>query len=193
MGVGHSGEPRILSRPYGIEWSGWRSDTLALQNAGWRLAVSFDPLRQTYQLLMKNDALKLYAITDVQTIVDLSDPRNARYLSSDYGTFQVRACAPDIYVYQVRMDMPSLNFVEIDAAPQMVESRIIRLADLNVFATKQAEQVLIDKADMTVIQHLEAIKKLQSPAQAELRKKARESRDELPRIHLVANLVHYAA
>jgi hypothetical protein len=191
-------DERILSRPLGIEWAGWRSDTLTLQRCGWRLAVNFEPYDYTYQLLMKNETLRLCGITTAMTI----ESRSMRWDSdlSRLPVFRVVQVAPDIHVRTcTSVDlMPVGNFEEIDATPQFVSSKIESLYDLNVFATKWAEQVLVDKADMTVIEHLEAIKRLQSPKQQEIRKRLlREGptpRPEVrvPQLHLVAQLVHYA-
>lgn len=190
-------EHRIISRPLGIEWAGWRSDTLMLQRCGWRLAVNFDPYRYEYQLLMKNESLKLCGITNSMVI----EPMMSRWDASmaNLPVFRVVSVAPNIHVHQVSCNlMPVARFEEIDATPQCVTSRIESLYDLNVFATKRAEQVLVDKADMTVIEHLEAIKRLQSPKQQEIRQRLlREERDprpqvRTPQLHLVAQLVHYA-
>jgi hypothetical protein len=191
-------EHRIISRPLGIEWAGWRSDTLTLQRCGWRLAVNFEPYNYTYQLLMKNETLRLCGVSSAMTI----ESRTMRWDSdlSHLPIFRVVQVAPDIHVRTFTdVDlMPVANFEEIDATPQFVSSRIESLYDLNVFATKRAEQVLVDKADMTVIEHLEAIKRLQSPKQQEIRQRLlREEREQRPQVrtpqlHLVAQLVHYA-
>lgn len=178
--------PYVLSRPIGIEWGGWRSDTLTLQEAGWRLAVDFDIRRDEYQLIMKNETMSLCAITDRIEIAQLPAYYDGR---KHAPIFRVVHMAPDIYVVRSMMSARFNHFEEIDARPQSIEHRSI--SNMNVFATKQAEQILIDKADMTVIEHLEAIKTLQSPKQRELRARVREDRTDEPRIQLVANLVSY--
>lgn len=186
-------EGRILSRPLGVEWCGWRSDTLRLQQCRWQIAVNYEPMRNQYQLLMKNESLRLCAVTEIyeieRTIADQS------FDMSRVPVFRVVQVAPQIQVYRASCEMlPVSNFEEIDATPQFVTSKIESLYDLNIFATKRAEQVLIDKADLTVVEHLEAIKRLQSPKQQEIRQRLMrdEGKQQAPRLHLVANLVHYA-
>lgn len=189
------GDPRILSRPFDVKWAGWATDTLKLQQSGWRLAVNFEPYTQRYQLLIKNEALKLCGISNIVGFE--SDIHRILMDTRVRPVFYIERVAPNIMVYQTHLELlPPTRFQEIDARPQIAESRIISIWDLNVFATKQTSQVLVDKADMTVIEHLEAIKRLQTPAQQELRKKALSSETagkELPKIHLVAQLVSYAA
>jgi len=158
---------------------------------GWRLAVNFEPYRQTYQLLIKNEALHLCGITDAMHIENSISRYDARM--AEIPVFRVLQIAPQIQVMRVSCELSPRNFEEMYAAPQFVTSKIESLYDLNVFATKRAEQVLIDKADMSVIEHLEAIKALQSPKQKEIRQKLSQPQEamERPRLHLVAQLVHY--
>lgn len=188
MSLSRDNYARILSRPLGVEWAGWTTDTLTLQECGWKLAVSVDSSVMKYRLMMTHQKMNLYAITDVLTIERLPGDYDGRRHAP---VFHVIHVAPDIQVIQTML--PTLGaFEEIDARPQFVESKITSLRDLNVFATRKAEQVLIDKADMTVIEHLEAIKALQSPEQKRLREIASRERSTQPRLQLVANLVSYA-
>jgi len=116
---------------------------------------------------------------------------------SAISVFEVVHCAPNIQSYQVH-GIDFSHFQAIDATPQMVTHKIQRMEDLNIFAVVgKTEQVLIDKADMSVVDHLEAIKALQSQKQREIRDRLmkegrREDRyQDSPRMHLVAQLVHY--
>src|SRR5688572_459451 len=49
--------------PFGVAWQGWLTDTLRLQQAGWRLAVERDAYSDRYRLLMHHDGMSLYAVT----------------------------------------------------------------------------------------------------------------------------------
>lgn len=187
---------RILSRPMGVEWAGWRSDTLRLQQGGWRIAVEFEPYRREYRLAMKHESMRLQAVTSEMVIEDFGRHTSLYREAADMPIFRVCAVAPSIQSAVVH-GFNFNRFAEIDATPTFVEQRIQRLEDCNVFSVLgKTEQVLIDKADMTVVDHLEAIKQLQSEKQRELRQRILTAPQEAParqrpRLQLVAQLVHY--
>lgn len=193
--------PRLLSRPMGVEWAGWRTDTRRLQQAGWEIAVEYDMYRHSYRLLMRHRMIKLYALTNM---LDL-----ARHINDDYTlslanvpVFNVVAVAPSLHSITV----PGLSFEsfqQIDAQPQLCTHRIERVEDTNIFAVPltRTQEILVDKADMTVIEHLEAIKKLQSPKQQEIRDRILHegtnpegcAPEAKPRMNVIAQLVSVAA
>ncbi len=188
---------RLLSRPLGIHWAGWQSDTFRLQQCGWEIAVEMEFNYDRYRLLMKNAHMKLYALTDALHIHSMEF--TSLYADRDMSNvpvFKVAHCAPSIHAQTVR-GLDFASYQRIDATPQMVSSEIRRIEDTNIFAVVgQTEQVLIDQADMTVVDHLEAIKALQSAKQREIRDRLlapdRQAERVPPRLHLVAQLVHYA-
>lgn len=170
---------RILSRPVNIRWAGWETDTVKLQRNGWRLAVEFDPCDQRYRLLMNHEQLQLTAITDQRRIdYALSEMHNT-FRRDMFPIFEVRHVAPTFEILRIQETGEPWNFNQINAEPLMTDAVVERLEDLNIFrlALDKAEEVVIDKADMTVIEHLQAIKALQSEKQHELREKARRERD----------------
>lgn len=192
---------RILSHPVRVEWAGWRTDTLSLQQAGWEIAVDFDPNRQMYRLLLRHQLMNLYALSDSRVI-----HRKRQFETTpDFPVFRVSVVSPRIEVHRFeapRMYGPSSsfeNFQQIDAEPVYTERRIESIEDFNIFNVPltRAEQIVVDKADMTVIEHLEAIRKLQAPKQRELRDAAlRYKRGSTggaaPRMDVIANVVSLA-
>lgn len=138
--------------------------------------------------------MRLYAVTDMHII----EAATGYHDMSEIPVFNVIQCAPSLQS-QLSHGIDFSRFQQIDAIPQMVTGKIQRLEDLNIFSVVgRTEQVLIDKADMSVIDHLEAIKSLQSAKQREIRDRmARGEKDEQrpahgrPNLHLVAQLVHY--
>lgn len=197
MSTGTFDRRRLLSRPLGVWWAGWQSDTFRLQSEGWELAVEMEFNYDRYRLLMKHGRMKLYAVTDALQIESMafSNPYASRE-PSEVPVFHVHACAPSLQTQLVH-GIDFRNFQRIDATPQMVTSEIRRVEDTNIFAVVgQTEQVLIDQADMTVVDHLEAIKALQSQKQRDIRdrilKDPQAPQRQTPRLHLVAQLVHYA-
>lgn len=106
--------------------------------------------------------------------------------------FNVVKIAPTIELVQIRSTDSWDNFNLIDATPRIVEDEVTRLEDLNIFAMAigKAEQVTINQADMTVVEHLDAIKNLQSDKQKDLREKARKGDSDV-RGNIIVQLVDY--
>ena len=201
-------QQRILSRPVPIHWAGWETDTVRLQRSGWQLAVEFEPMRDMYSLMMKHPEMNMTALTSAIRI-DHGLSMLDRY--RDMGrqdpavgvnhmpAFNVIKVAPQFENVRIQSTGTWENFQLIDAEPQMVDTVIERPEDLNIFALamSQAEQVAIDQADMSVVEHLEAIKDMQSDKQKELRDKARKGersdydRNDPPYGQVVVQLVDY--
>lgn len=166
---------------------------MRLQQSGWELAVEHEFHRDGYTLLMRHEAMKLYAYTD-QLVLEraLHDP----YYSGEHRpVFVVRRVANSLQTAHTNLDFAS--FQQIDAQPQVVDFKIQRVEDFNIFALarNKATEILVNKADMTVIEHLEAIRQLQQPKQHEIRQRMlREPESpparQTPRLHVVAQLVH---
>jgi hypothetical protein len=194
--------PRLLSRPVGIEWAGWRTDTLRLQQSGWEIAAHFDHMRFSYTLVLRHRMMRLYAITNTLHFEMEQMLEGGRY--GDLGevpVFSVKAVAPCIQFHTIPLTQ-SMHFTEIDATPRLSMERVDSLESLNIFAQRMPGdrgEVLVDAADMTVVEHLEAIKRLQAPKQAELRNRILDARREgmeidrrpLPQSNIVAQLVNY--
>lgn len=195
------GQARILSRPFGIEWAGWRSDTHRLQRSGWELAVECEMCWREYRLLMRHRMLKLYAVTHMEKIDDIERITSPYMRCEDMPIFKVIGVAPQIRVVEMQQYGP-MSFKQFDAEPCMTTAPIRSIEDMNIFNVPmtRTEEVMIDKADMTVIEHLEAIKRLQSDKQREIRQRIVTSDsagftggyEVKPRMHMVAQLVHYA-
>lgn len=184
--------PRLLSRPVGVWWAGWRTDTHRLQQSGWDLSVDFKIYDLSYRLAMRHQAMKLHAISDSQHLENVSA---GMYKSpEDAPVFTVIHIAPSMTNVQM-MGYDFSQFVPIDATPQITARKIERIEDMNIFATVgRAAHVMVDKADMSVIEHLEAIKALQSTKQQEIRRReldATPAKREAPRLQIIASLAHY--
>jgi len=131
---------------------------------------------------MKHPEMQLYAISNYTQLRNtyLNEP----WHMSEIPAFIVKHVVSDIKVHQILDDLS--GFEPIDARQQYVDTPIRGIEDFNIFAPiAKFEQVLVDKADMSVVDHLEAIKKLQSNTQRELREKERA------RPKLIAQLVSY--
>ena len=145
---------------------------MRLQQAGWQVAVEMDDYRHRYRLLLKHRDMHLYAMSSMATMeFEMITPVHARL--SDLPIFSVVNICPQFEVTRVTDDFSA--FKEIDAQPQIVQAHTIQsIDDLNIFAPApqtRTDEILIDKADMSVIEHLEAIKAMQSEKQREIRQR----------------------
>lgn len=186
---------RVLSRPAEVWWEGWRTTTTDLQRNGWELAVDRDLRRMTYTLLLKHRMMKLYAITSEEKWDDFSHDSYGRM-----PVFHVQQIAPRFETVAVQ-SMDWSGYQQIDAMPCMAETERKSIEDFNIFHVPltRAEEIIIDTADLSVIDHLNAIKELQSEQQKDIRQRIlregshREGRGAQPKMDVVANLVSIAA
>jgi hypothetical protein len=191
-------EPRFLSRPFKVIWAGWETTTHKLQQCGWMIAAEqHDMAGGRFRLLMKHEQMQLVALSTFSEF-DLHTAQRAQFFEEGrFPAFQVTHVVNDIQFRIAEMGMP--NFKQIDAEPQITYDQIKSVDDLNIFKIplERAEEIIIDKADMTVVQHLKAIKELQKDKQAEIRESrrkrdAREARDiSKPEHEVVANIIHF--
>lgn len=191
---------RILSYPVRVEWAGWETDTHRLQQSGWEIAVDYEPYRMAYRLMMRHRMIRLYAITAAEVIENYTNVLGPG-MHERFPMFRVMHCAPSIEVVRITDDLT--NFQQIDAQPMMINQEIKRIEDLNIFNVPltRTEELVVDKANMSVIEHLQAIKELQSPEQARIRERIRREGavpqggliDAAPKTEVLANVVTFAA
>jgi hypothetical protein len=157
-------------------WVGWESNTHRLQQAGWKLAVEYDIHRDMYRLMMHSHQGALYGLSSATHL----DKRLADAWNEDMpNSFQMQGLARSLEVIRHEEIGPGFaGFAQIDATPQMVDRTIERIEDYNIFKTitTRADEIIIEKADMSVIEHLQAIKDLQSGTQEEIRKRMLDDR-----------------
>lgn len=176
----YSDDARILSRPIKVHWAGWESNTLRMQQAGWKIAIRHDYYNGRYDFVFSHEQAKMSGmVSGMQIRQILTDIQNGgQYAESIFIDIQHMANNLEVYRVNAHGDFFA-DFQMIDATPRMVTGRIDSLRDSSVFAyaVHQAEEVVIDQADMTVVDHLKAIKELQSEEQKRLREKARRQRE----------------
>lgn len=167
-------EYRILSEPATVWWSGFRSDTARLQQAGWEIAAEEDVVYGRIRLLLRNQNMRLYALTNEVAFehrcVDCFQGRRPPL------EFNVVAAAPKIEVHRFA-DIAAVafdTFKQIDAYPQVQHDVEIKsLDDFKIFATPlvRTEEIIVEP--QTVSAMLERIREMQAPEQAALRQKQR--------------------
>jgi hypothetical protein len=194
----------ILSRPFPVEWAGFRSDTFTLQRRGWNLAVErylrdYSRMEQL-ELIGQHEGVRFSAIANL-------DRWPSAYLdpalpNQHLPVFGVRYVAHELEMRTMHAERPQTNywkenFEAIDCRPQWVE--VSRLSEAQLFAPANtaAMEVFVREADLSVLDHLEAIKKLQAPIQAEIRENDRRqewrTQNTAPASRLLANVIQLRA
>lgn len=181
----------ILSVPWPVEWAGWRTDTLTLSQCGWQIAIEFDASRLRYRLMLKHHEMRLTAFSDAEVVDRV---QRERVTLRNLPPFRICHVAETFHVLKVMDDFS--RFREIDPIPQFRTEEIRTMEDPNIFApcAPKAKEVLVDKADLTVVEHLEAIKALQSDKQRDIRDRLLLAKDAgvVGGKSVVAQLVSYS-
>jgi hypothetical protein len=176
----------VLSRPVRVHWAGWETDTYRLQKMGWQIAVDYRPDHASYVLMMKSEQANMYCITDHCHIAFWDQVRDDMHMTDTDFYHRESMLRHQIFNVshvglkgEIRMNYHhEVNFQLIDATPTRMpidDLKIQSIEDMNVFkkAESPKEQIIVDKADMSVVEHLEAIKRLQSPVQDQIRERMR--------------------
>lgn len=176
--MAHLSNHRLLSQPCEVLWAGFRSNTYALQQAGWELAVEQDFQNSGLRLLLRNQDMRLHAISSTSPF---DFYRNA-HEHLERPVFRIIHAAATMQFARMMPNEPATYFRQIDAAPQFVTTQFDSIDDLGIFAAPlvRTEELIVEPADVSAL--LEQIRKMQSPEQAEIRarQRARERAGENP-------------
>ena len=164
-------ETQLLSRPHEVYFCGFRSTTLALQQAGWQLSVNYHDYGDRLTLAMHNKDFGGYMVADTMDF-DYYRPRS---IHDAPIRFVVRRVNADILLYQGGWDMDFSKFEPIDARPQTVAVSVERksIKDFNIFASQlvRTEEIIIEPS--SVSECMDLIRRLQAPGLAEIRDRNR--------------------
>ncbi len=158
---------RILSRPFPVEWAGWSTTTTKLQYAGWQMATQYAFENDNYRFMFKHDQLDLMGYADWLYI----ERSVARPYCTDSALPVIRVghVARQFHMVKPIINEGMTTWHLIDAKPQLCIDPIRTMEDFSVFAKLQPKEILIPRADMSVVEQLEAIIRAQEPKQHELR------------------------
>lgn len=187
-------ETIVKSSPVPVYWCGWHTTTTELQRSGWNIYVAQDAGRfGRLAFGFVHPQMRLESYSEPYEMDHLLNRADLRFLpggnQSEYPPIVINFVAPMIKVQTVQVDhhWEHKQWHAIDAEPQMVEQKAPKsFKDFLPFVTRAEtpdthEVYLESQADMTVLDHLQAIKDLQAPKQAEIReKKRRQSAVEKP-------------
>ena len=176
--------PYLQSAPMEIHWAGWKSDTVTLQRHGWGFSQEYNVAYDAVDIVMAHKQARVIArINKMETRNGFRGVpiRKDTQMCVDTMASELRYMCEKLPVFR-----------ELDMEPTYVNMQEHRVLPNEVFRTFIPEnvEVLVDRADMSVVEHLEAIKSLQAPKQFELREQAR--RDMRSGRQVVAQLIDYA-
>lgn len=183
-------EHQLLSRPHEVLFRGFRSNTLALQQAGWQLSVNYHDFGDQLTLAMHNKDFGGYMVADTM---------RHNYFREDNSPLQfvVRRVNADILIYQGDWNLDFSKFEPIDARPQMQPMNFERksIRDFAIFASQlvRTEEIIIEPS--SVSECLDLIRRLQAPALAEVRERdrTREFTEAKTRMNFHAQVMSLAA
>jgi hypothetical protein len=177
-----------------LQWAGWETNTLRLQQAGWKLSAEQDFYSQRMRIAMKHDSMNLLAMTpsfDFHYEEAARDP--LRYLER-FPIPVVRAMGSAVMVHEA--GSIDWMFKDIDAQPTFTTNKITKLEDLAHFAAPlvRCNEVIIPEESVPDL--LERILKLQQPARTERLKEEMRNPEGLitvPKQNFHAQIISLAA
>ncbi len=158
--------------PAVVLFHGFEANTATLERVGWRIVehVSHDIAYrcERVQLILSapDGRLKISGIGQV------SEQYGRHFHEDNYPILiEAREAFHEMRVSSRGLEMPTYR--EIDMSHTIMD-RLVSLQWGSIFPprSESREDVFVGKADMGVVEHLEAIKRLQAPKQKELRAKA---------------------
>ena len=164
------GYTRINSPIVKLFWAGWESNTLALQRAGWNLAVEEDMATFRVRIALRHPDLRLYGVSAAIDYYGLDSQRRLSMAGPQDLVIPIQHMASKMEIHC--MDNLS-NFHAIDAEPSFITNAPRSIEDYKIFRSiRQAEQQII-VPQHSVPELLEQILKMQDPKQKEIRENRR--------------------
>jgi hypothetical protein len=145
-------------------WAGWETNTVRLQQAGWKLSAEQDFYGNRMRIAMSHEGMRLMAMTpsfDFHYMEMVRDPRALQKIPSQV----VHVMGSEVYIHEAgRIDW---SFQDIDAQPTFTTNKITKLEDLAHFATPlvRCNEIIIPEESVDAL--MERILTLQQPATTE--------------------------
>jgi hypothetical protein len=177
-----------------VIFAGFRSDTYALQQAGWRLAVEEDVYSGVVRMMMHHPGAELYLVARDWRMPRAHMDLHTRFMHdfmTDRPEFVVERVARSLESYRVNLDFS--KFLDIDATPQYVDTPIRSIRDFKLFANPlvRTEEIIVEP--QSVAECLDLIRKLQSPDLERIRQANRARGDAINRQNFHAQIITMAA
>ena len=170
----HLNEGILQSPPTPVEFLGWRSDTHTLQRHGWQFAMYLDQHTMWRTFLIQHKCLGLRGISDEYEYREQTLRERAHNMGPPIRINQITS--GEFQVYRMETTYNLMEARQVDMTPQWNHNPT-SMEVWEVFKTipSEAETMMVDKADMSVVEHLQKVIEQQRPKQAELREKARKA------------------
>lgn len=169
---------RIFNQPIGLEWAGWRTNTLELGDCGWEISVDQDIRRDTMQIAINHPKLNMQGLTEITRFYYEQMMRN-RGFSGDYNptALVLNSFAREVQFRNIA-GSPQRKFIPIDHRQIFEEKYQIKsLNDLAHFQTRKPKHEIYLK-EPSIHEILEMALSKQEPEQARIRQEMLK-RDEI--------------
>jgi hypothetical protein len=180
--------PRYRRGPPAVVcFHGFKASTVTLEHAGWRIA---EHVEGDYAMCAGRIRVVLMAPDSILKIAGVAIIGD-RKLGDDNYPIVIQASEAGHEMRVTLWDNAAMpSFREIDMGHTIMD-RIASIQWGSVFPPRaeSKEDLFLSRADMGVLEHLEAIKRLQAPAQKELRAKAQRDANS---VETVARLIQVA-
>ena len=169
----------LRSARHEVHFSGFKSDTLKLQNSGWELAAEQDYTHCTINLILRHQDTGLKALCETQDFNFRDIGRHVEFRDRPL-VFMVRRMAPEMRRQTPVYYMPHFELIDARSSTTTAQA-MIESDDFSVFnkLSDKAESIIVDPA--TVEEYMDAIKKLQAPTLARIRSDQRRRDGEFVR------------
>lgn len=149
---------------------GWEAPVYRLAQAGWEFRLVEDHSRHTFRVALHHRPMSLYSLSNSLIQSRLTDGTVEHITINHLVTDIIReavfvdreSVANEASLTELSTNNPAQRFTE-------------RFSELNLFGERDVPSTLVDLADMTIVDHLKAIKDKQQSRQAELRERARRT------------------
>jgi hypothetical protein len=163
-----------------IYFGGWKANTVELGRHGWNISVEVDPYRREKRMILNSDQ---YGIQMLAVCRDFErEYHHDEYIRNHRGpTFHVVHVAHTIaFRYSNEIKPMFRSWADTEPKYQEVEMHMMSVRDMPFFLDKEkpmAKELIVEPQEVSVL--LEQIMKMQSPKQAEIRKRNRDT----PTVH----------
>lgn len=160
----------LKSAPCEVWWSGFKSTTIQLQQAGWEVATHQDVYQGRIGLVMRNRDMRMYAVCDT---VHFDFFKYAMMPNKNLlPVFHVTRIVPHVDVVEV-MGHQFSAYKQIDAMPSMNQIERKSIEDFGIFNVPlvRTEEIIVDPGEVSDI--LQKLLEMQSPEQKAIRDRNR--------------------
>jgi len=161
-----------------LNWLGWSSDTLQLQNNGWDISAEQDVCQGILRVALRHKKAQVHGLSKMLTNLDYAMLSDYSYGTSSFPMIEVDL----VHKLVINVMETHFDFEPVDAQPHITKMEKVSFDDLKIFRPVPAKEIVSDP--MEVADLMEKILEMQSPKQKKLREKyRRENRQVATQVH----------